>query len=81
VVNGSGFCRKGVNSGFRLIYAHFEKEERIVFIEIYHKSVKEKEDKERIKKYFKYVNPSHTRTLPSLLHVFRLSVIQLKITF
>ena len=49
---------KGVNSGLRLIYAHFEKQnegenEKIVFVEIYHKSDKIIEDKERIIKYFK----------------------------
>ena len=44
---------KGVNSGLRLIYAHFENENRIVFVELYHKSEKEKEDRQRILKYFK----------------------------
>lgn len=39
---------RGANSGFRLIYAHFEEEERIVFIEVYHKGDKEVEDRERI---------------------------------
>jgi mRNA-degrading endonuclease RelE of RelBE toxin-antitoxin system len=39
---------RGVNSGLRLIYAHFEKEEKIVFIELYHKNDKENEDKQRI---------------------------------
>ena len=57
---------KGVNSGLRLVYAHFESnitkveekneyqtEERIVLVEIYHKNEKEKENKERILKHFK----------------------------
>lgn len=44
---------RGVNSGLRLIYAWFEKEKRIVFIEIYHKNDKAVEKKERIKGYFK----------------------------
>jgi hypothetical protein len=44
---------KGVNTGFRLIYAHFEEENRIVFVELYYKGDKENEDKERIMKYFK----------------------------
>lgn len=44
---------RGVNSGFRLIYAHFQKEEKIVFIELYHKSDKENEDKQRILNNFK----------------------------
>ena len=44
---------RGVNSGLRLIYAWFEKEERIVFIELYHKNDKAVENKERIRVYFK----------------------------
>jgi hypothetical protein len=44
---------RGANSGLRLIYAHFENEERIVLVELYHKSDKENEDKERIKNNFK----------------------------
>ena len=38
----------GVNSGLRLIYAYFEREAKIVFVELYHKSDKENEDKQRI---------------------------------
>jgi len=44
---------RGVNSGLRLIYAHFEEEQRIVMVELYHKNDKEIEDKQRIKKHFK----------------------------
>ena len=44
---------RGVNSGFRLIYAHFKEEEKIIFIELYHKNDKENEDKQRIKNNFK----------------------------
>ena len=44
---------RGVNSGLRLIYAHFEKEEKIIFIELYHKNEKENEDKQRILTNFK----------------------------
>lgn len=44
---------RGVNSGLRLIYAHFPDEQRIVFVELYHKSEKECEDRERILHYFK----------------------------
>jgi mRNA-degrading endonuclease YafQ of YafQ-DinJ toxin-antitoxin module len=43
---------RGVNSGLRLIYAHFEKEQRITFVELYHKNDKENEDRERINKNF-----------------------------
>jgi len=44
---------RGVNSGLRLVYAHFQEEKRIVFIEIYHKNDKENEDRQRIKNNFK----------------------------
>ncbi len=60
---------KGVNSGLRLVYAYFNspldkycdsrseaiysKQEKIVFIELYHKSDKDIEDRERILRYFK----------------------------
>jgi mRNA-degrading endonuclease RelE of RelBE toxin-antitoxin system len=43
---------RGVNSGFRLIYAWFEAEQRIVLVELYHKNDKENEDRGRIMKYF-----------------------------
>lgn len=55
---------KGVNTGLRLIYAHFKKrveevegvetemEEKIIFVELYHKNDKANEDKKRILKYF-----------------------------
>jgi hypothetical protein len=45
---------RGVNTGLRLIYAHFEEEEKIIFIELYHKNDKENEDRERISNNFKY---------------------------
>lgn len=44
---------KGVNSGLRLIYAHFEEEGKIVFVELYHKNEQEVEDRQRIKDNFK----------------------------
>jgi len=44
---------RGVNSGLRLVYAYFEKEEEIIFIELYHKNVKEIEDRQRILDNFK----------------------------
>jgi hypothetical protein len=44
---------KGVNSGLRLIYAHFVESEVIIFIELYHKNDKENEDRERILSNFK----------------------------
>lgn len=39
---------RGVNSGLRLIYAHFPEEDKIVFVEFYHKNTKENEDRGRI---------------------------------
>lgn len=36
---------KGVKSGFRVIYAYFEKEDHILLIEIYQKSEKANEDR------------------------------------
>jgi uncharacterized protein YihD (DUF1040 family) len=42
---------KGAKSGIRIIYAYYEQEDIIEFIEIYYKGDKENEDKERIKKY------------------------------
>jgi hypothetical protein len=44
---------RGVNSGLRLIYALFPDEQKIAFIELYHKSDKENEDKTRITDNFK----------------------------
>jgi hypothetical protein len=44
---------RGVNSGLRLVYAHFEVEQKIIFIELYHKNDKEMEDRERILDNFK----------------------------
>ncbi len=44
---------KGVNSGLRLVYAYFKEEDKIVFIEMYHKNEKENEDRDRILQYFK----------------------------
>lgn len=52
-IASKSFKGKGVNSGFRLIYAHFENENKIIFIEIYHKSKKSVEDRERIIKNFR----------------------------
>jgi len=43
---------KGVQSGIRVIYAHFEEKDKIELIEIYYKGDKENEDRERILKYY-----------------------------
>jgi len=39
---------RGVNSGLRLVYAHYSDEQKITFIELYHKNDKETEDRTRI---------------------------------
>jgi len=44
---------RGAESGLRIVYAHYPKEARIVFVELYFKGDKENEDRERILKHFK----------------------------
>lgn len=43
---------KGVQSGIRVIYAHFDDIDKIEFIEIYYKGDKNNEDENRILKYY-----------------------------
>lgn len=43
---------KGVQSGLRLVYAYFPLDQKIVFIELFHKNEKPLEDRNRILKYF-----------------------------
>ncbi len=52
-IASKSFKGRGAMSGFRLIYAHFEQENRVVFIELYHKNNKDIEDRDRIKENFK----------------------------
>jgi mRNA-degrading endonuclease RelE of RelBE toxin-antitoxin system len=51
-IASASFKGKGVNSGFRLIYAYYEQERRIVLVELYHKNEKVNEDRERIFRNF-----------------------------
>jgi mRNA-degrading endonuclease YafQ of YafQ-DinJ toxin-antitoxin module len=44
---------RGVNSGLRLVYAYFQTDQRIIFIELYQKNDKENEDRQRILNNFK----------------------------
>jgi hypothetical protein len=37
----------------RLVYAYFKDDNKIVFIEMYHKNDKENEDRDRIMNYYK----------------------------
>ncbi len=43
---------KGAASGIRIIYAHYEEEDIIEFVEIYYKGSKENEDRERILRHY-----------------------------
>ena len=52
-IASDSFKGRGSNSGFRLIYAYFKEEQRIVFVELYHKNNKETEDRQRILSNFK----------------------------
>jgi len=51
IIKSRLFCRYLKGSSMRIVYSYFEKEQRIEFIEIYIKSNKENEDRERIKEY------------------------------
>jgi len=44
---------KGAMSGIRVIYAYYEDEDIIEFIEMYYKADQANENRERIKKYYK----------------------------
>jgi mRNA-degrading endonuclease RelE of RelBE toxin-antitoxin system len=52
-IASDSFKGRGCNSGFRLIYAYFQEEQRIVFVELYHKNEKENEDRQRILNHFR----------------------------
>lgn len=43
---------KGAASGIRIIYAYYENEDIIEFVEIYYKREKKNEDRERILRYY-----------------------------
>lgn len=47
-IASSSFYGRGVQSGFRLIYAYQENQNKIVLIEIYHKLEQSIEDRQRI---------------------------------
>jgi mRNA-degrading endonuclease RelE of RelBE toxin-antitoxin system len=44
---------KGARSGMRIIYAYYEEDDIIEFIEIYHKAQKANEDRDRIIEHYK----------------------------
>jgi len=53
IVKARLFCRYLKGSSLRVIYSHVEEQKKIEFIEMYPKSDKENEDRERIKIYLK----------------------------
>jgi len=53
IVKARMACRALHNRSLRIIYAYFEQEQKVDFIEIYFKGEKENEDRSRIKKYLK----------------------------
>lgn len=44
---------RGVNSGLRLIYAYFPEDAKIIMVELYHKTDKPSEDRQRILNNFR----------------------------
>ncbi len=56
VVKARMACRTLHDHSLRVIYAYFEQNQHIDFIELYFKGDKENEDRERIKEYLKNVN-------------------------
>lgn len=53
IVKARMACRSLRGNSLRIIYAYLEREERVEFIEIYHKGNKENKDRNRIKEYLK----------------------------
>ena len=47
------FCKYLKGSSLRIVYAYFQQDEKIQFIELYYKGNKKNEDTDRIKKYLK----------------------------
>ena len=58
---------KGSASGIRIIYAFFEEQDRIEFVEIYYKGDKQNEDRKRILKYYRETF-SRASPTPNTLH-------------
>ena len=49
-------CRYLKGSSLRIVYCYFEQEQRIEFIELYHKGNKENENRNKIDNYLKLVS-------------------------
>lgn len=58
IVKARMVCRSLRGSSLRVIYAYFEQEKKVEFIEIYYKGDKGNEDRNRISKYLKLVAKS-----------------------
>ena len=54
---------KGVNSGIRVIYAYFDDEDKIEFIEIYYKGDKQNENLERIRGFLSVRRPTEKNSI------------------
>jgi len=52
IIKARLFCRYLKGSSLRIIYAYNKEQQLIEFMEMYFKGDKEKEDRERIKKYY-----------------------------
>ena len=53
IIKARLFCRYLKGSSLRIIYVYFEQNQRIEFIELYHKRDRENEDRDRIKEYLR----------------------------
>ncbi len=51
IVKSRMACRSLHDRSLRVIYAYFEQEQKIEFIEVYYKGNKENEDRDRIREY------------------------------
>jgi hypothetical protein len=51
IVKARFFCKYLKGNSLRIVYGYLKKEKKVEFIEIYSKSKKKREDKEKIKKY------------------------------
>ncbi len=53
IIKARLFCKYLKGSSLRIVYAYFEQEQRIEFIQLYFKGEKENEDRDRIREYLK----------------------------
>jgi hypothetical protein len=56
VIKSRLFCKYLKGDTLRIVYFYLKEEEHIVFIEIFYKGVKEREDSKRIKEYIKLID-------------------------